>query len=114
MKKWGIIGAVFFAVAVAFGYFFKFDGSIIISLASAAFGFTAIVISAVNYGKKKGVKTWATVLIIVLAAVGGVLCCIGGLNQSIFAEISGAALALLAVVFGLIYNKKTENEKTEN
>ena len=30
MKKWGIIGAVLFAVAVAFGFFFKFDGSIII------------------------------------------------------------------------------------
>lgn len=105
MKKWGIIGAVLFAAAVAFGFFFKFDGSIIISIASAAFGFTAITISAVNYGKEKGVKTWATVLIIVLAAIGGALCCIGGLNQSIFAEISGAALALLAVIFGLIYTK---------
>ena len=106
MKKWGIIGAVLFAAAVAFGFFFKFDGSIIISLAAAAFGFTAIVISAVNYGKEKNVKTWATVAIIVLAAIGGVLCCIGGLNQSIFAEISGAALALLAVIFGLVYSKK--------
>lgn len=107
MKKWGIIGAVLFAVAVAFGYFFKFDGSIIISLGAAAFGFTAITISAVKYGKEKSVKTWATVTIIVLAAIGGVLCCIGELNQSIFAEISGAALALLAVIFGLIYAKKT-------
>ena len=106
MKKWGIIGAVLFAAAVAFGFFFKFDGSIIISLAVAAFGFTAIVISAVNYGKEKNVKTWVTVVIIVLAAIGGVLCCIGGLNQSIFAEISGAALALLAVIFGLVYSKK--------
>ena len=108
MKKWGIIGAVFFAVAVAFGFFFKFDGSLVISLAAAAFGFTAIVISAVNYGKEKNVKTWATVVIIVLAAIGGVLCCIGGLNQSIFAEISGAALALLAVIFGIVYAKKTK------
>ena len=101
MKKWGIIGAVLFAVAVAFGFFFKFDGAIIISLAAAAFGFTAIVISAVNYGKEKNVKTWATVVIIVLAAIGG-------LNQSIFAEISGAALALLAVIFGIVYAKKTK------
>jgi hypothetical protein len=108
MKKWGIIGAVLFAVAVAFGFFFKFDGSLVISLAAAAFGFTAIVISAVNYGKEKNVKTWATVVIIVLAAIGGVLCCIGGLNQSIFAEISGAALALLAVIFGIVYAKKTK------
>ena len=56
MKKWGIIGAVLFAVAVAFGFFFKFDGSLVISLAAAAFGFTAIVISAVNYGKEKNGK----------------------------------------------------------
>ena len=108
MKKWGIIGAVLFAVAVAFGFFFKFDGSLVISLAAAAFGFTAIVINAVNYGKEKNVKTWATVVIIVLAAIGGVLCCIGGLNQSIFAEVSGGVLALLAVIFGLLYAKKTK------
>ena len=108
MKKWGIIGAVLFAVAVAFGFFFKFDGSLVISLAAAAFGFTAIVISAVNYGKEKNVKTWATVVIIVLAAIGGVLCCIGGTNQNIFAEISGAVLALLAVIFGILYAKKTK------
>ena len=29
-----------------------------------------------------------------------------GLAQNIFAEISGAALALLAVIFGMVYNKK--------
>lgn len=107
MKKWGIIGAVCFAVAVAFGFFFKFDAAIVIQLALAAFGFTAIVISAVDYAKKNNIKTWVTVVIIVLAAIGGVLCCIGGLNQNIFAEISGAALALLAVIFGIIYAKKT-------
>jgi hypothetical protein len=108
MKKWGIIGAVLFAAAVAFGYFFKFDGAIVISIASAAFGFTAVVISAVNYGKEKNIKTWVTVLIIVLAAIGGVLCCIGGLSQSIFEQISGAALALLAVIFGLFYANKNK------
>jgi hypothetical protein len=47
------------------------------------------------------------VVIIVLAAIGGVLCCIGGTNQNIFAEISGAVLALLAVIFGILYAKKT-------
>ncbi len=107
MKKWGIIGALFFVAAVIVGYFCKFDAAIVIELGAAAFGFTAIVCSAVNYSKKNNIKTWATVLIIVLAAVGGVLCCIGGLNQSIFAEISGAALALLAVIFGLVYSKKS-------
>ena len=107
MKKWGIIGAVCFAVAVAFGFFFKFDGAIIIQLGLAAFGFTAIVTSAVNYAKKNNIKTWATVVIIVFAAIGGVLCCIGGLEQNIFAEVSGAVLALLAVIFGLLYAKKT-------
>ena len=106
MKKWGIIGAVFFAAAVAFGYFFKFDGAIIIALGSAAFGFTSIVIGAINYGKEHNIKTWVTTVIIVLSAIGGVLCCIGGLSQNIFEQISGAALALLAVIFGLIYSKK--------
>ena len=107
MKKWGIIGAVLFAIDVALGYFLKFDGSLIIQLAVAAFAYTLIVLSAVDYGKKHNIKTWASVAIIVLAAIGGVLCCIGGLNQSIFAEISGAALALLAVIFGVLYAKKS-------
>ena len=105
MKKWGIIGAIAFLAAVAVGFFCKFDAAVIIEIGVAAFGFTAIVTSAVSYAKKNN-KIWATVLIIALAAIGGVLCCIGGLNQSIFAEISGAALALLAVIFGMIYAHK--------
>lgn len=106
MKKWGIIGAIIFAIDVALGYFLKFDGAIIIQLAVAAFAFTLIVLSAVSYGKEHNIKTWATVTIIVLAAIGGVLCCIGGMSQNIFAEISGAALALIAVIFGIVYAKK--------
>ena len=107
MKKWGIIGCIAFFAAVAVGFFCKFDAALIIEVGLAAFGFTAIVTSAVSYAKKNNIKTWATVLIIVLAACGGVLCCIGGLSQNIFAEISGAALALLAVIFGMIYAKKS-------
>ena len=106
MKKWGIIGALAFFAAVAVGFLCKFDAAVVIEIGVAAFGFTAIVSSAVSYSKKNNVKTWATVLIIVLASIGGVLCCIGGLSQSIFAEISGAALALLAVIFGTIYEHK--------
>ena len=106
MKKWGIIGALAFFAAVAVGYFCKFDAAVIIEIGVAAFGFTAIVSSAVSYAKKSNIKTWATVLIIVLAAIGGVLCCIGGLSQNIFAEISGATLALLAVIFGALFSKK--------
>ena len=108
MKKWGIIGAIAFLSAVAVGFFCKFDAAVIIEIGVAAFGFTAIVTSAVSDSKKNNVKTWATVLIIVLAAIGGVLCCIGGLSQNIFAEISGAALALLAVIFGMIYAHKSK------
>lgn len=108
MKKWGIIGALAFLTAVTFGYFFKFDAAVIIKIGLAAFGFTAIVCSAVDYAKKSNIKTWVTVSIIVFAAIGGVLCCIGGLNQNIFKEISGAAFALLAVIFGIIYAKKAK------
>ena len=106
MKKWGIIGAIAFLAAVAVGFFCKFDAAVIIEIGVAAFGFTAIVTSAVSYAKKNNIKIWATALIIALAAIRGVLCCIGGLNQSIFAAISGPALALLAVIFGLIYAHK--------
>lgn len=40
------------------------------------------------------------------AVVGGVLCCIGGLQQAIFKEISGLVLALLSVIFGLVFDSK--------
>lgn len=106
MNKWGIIGALFFVAAVIVGAIAKFDGAIVVELALAAFGFTSLVINAVSYGKKHNIKTWLTVSVIVLAAIGGVVCCIGGLSQNIFAEISGAALALLAVIFGIVYAKK--------
>ena len=106
MKKWGIIGAIAFLAAVAVGYFCNFDGAIIIEIGVAAFGLCGLVIGAIKSGKTKNVKTWKTVLIICFAVIGGVLCCIGGLSQNIFAEISGAALALLAVIFGMIYAHK--------
>ena len=80
MKTWGIIGALFFVAAVTVGYFCNFDGAIIIEIGAAAFGLCSLVI-------------------------GGVLCCIGGLSQNIFAELEGAALALLAVIFGVIFAK---------
>ena len=108
MKKWGIIGAIAFLAAVAVGYFCNFDGAIIIEIGVASFGLCGLVIGAIKSGKTKNVKTWKTVLIICFAVIGGVLCCIGGLSQNIFAEISGAALALLAVIFGMIYAHKAK------
>lgn len=111
MKTWGIIGAICFAIAVAFGYFFKFDGSTPIAIASGAFGFTAIVIGAVNEGKSKNVKTWITVIVIVASALGGVLCYIGNVSDKIFATISGAVIALLAVIFGIVTTSKTKEIK---
>jgi hypothetical protein len=35
-----------------------------------------------------------------------VLICIGGLADNIFAAISGAVLALMTIIFGLLYDKK--------
>ena len=108
MKKWGIIGALAFLAAVAVGFFCKFDAAVIIEIGVAAFGVTVIVTSAISYVKKNNIEIWATVSIIALAAIGGVIFCIDGLNQNIFAEISGAALALLAVIFGIIYANKNK------
>lgn len=103
---WGIIGAIFFVAAVFIGYFAKFDNAVIVEIAVAAFGLTALIIGAVKSGKEKKLRTWQTVAIIVFAVIGGVLCCIGGLAQNIFAELAGAALALLAVIFGVILAQK--------
>lgn len=87
------------------GYFCNFDGDIIIEIGAAAFGLCSLIIGAIKSGKTKNVKTWKTVLIVCFAVIGGVLCCIGGLSQNIFSELAGAALALLAVIFGVIFAK---------
>ena len=106
MRKWGIIGAVFFAVAVVAGHLFQFDAATVIEIAAAAFGFSAIVVSALSGAKSRQITVWKAVVVVVLASIGGVFCCIGGLSQNIFAEISGAALALLAVIFGMVFSEK--------
>ena len=105
MKIWGIIGALFFCAAVTVGYFCNFDGAIIIEIGASAFILCSFIIGEIKRGKTKNVKTWKTVLMICFAVIGGVLCCIGGLSQNIFSELAGAALALLAVIFGLIFAK---------
>lgn len=106
MKKWGIIGALLMVAAVCIGYFAKFDNAFIVELAVGAFGLTALVIGAFKDGKAKNVKTWQAITIIALAVLAGVFGCIGGLAQNIFAEIAAAVLALLAVIFGLLFAKK--------
>ena len=113
MKTWGIIGALFFVAAVTVGYFCNFDGAIIIDIGAAAFGLCSLIIGAIKSGKTKNVKTWKTVLIICFAVIGGVLCCIGGLSQNMFEELAGAALASLAVIFGVIF-AKTKKQKKNN
>lgn len=99
MKKWGIIRALLFAGAVVFGYFCNFP-------AATISGLCAVIVSAVKGAKEKKIETWKTIVVIVFATIGGVVCCLGGLAQNIFAKISGAVLALLAVIFGMVYNKK--------
>lgn len=108
MKVFGIVGAVLFAVAVAIGYFGDFPGDSLVQIALAAFGLASIVIGNVKKAKDEGKFTWKTVVCIILAVAGGVLCAVGGLADSIFATVSGAVVALLAIIFGLITAKKSE------
>lgn len=104
-KVWKIIGLILMVAAVIFGYFADFPGSTVVELAVLAFGLTACIIATGKEAKEKGKFTWKTVVTIVLAVVAGVLCCIGGLAQNIFAEVSAAVLAVLTLIFGLLYNK---------
>ena len=75
------------------------------TIAGATFGLCAVITGAIQDAKAKKTKTWPVYICVVLAIIGGFLCCIGGMSQTIFAEIAGATLALLAVIFGLIFNK---------
>ena len=56
--------------------------------------------------KEKDIATWKTVVIIIGATAGGILCYVGGLADSIFQQISGLVVALLAVIGGLLFSVK--------
>ena len=105
-KVLAIIGALLIVAAAGLGYFVDFPGDTIVELAIAAFGIVALVINAVKKAKEAGKFSWPTVVCIILALVGGGLCCIGGLDQSIFKVIVGGVLALMAVIFGILYPKR--------
>lgn len=106
MRKWGIVGALFFVASCVVGFVFNFDGSDIVALALAAFGMAATVIAFIKKYKGKGVPGWKIAIVAGLTLVSGVLVCIGGLTDNIFATISGAVLALMTIIFGLLYDKK--------
>lgn len=101
-----VIGALLFAAAVVVGNFAQFEAASVIEIALASFALCAVILSVVRQAKEKNTFSWKTVMVIALAVVGGVLCCIGGLQQAIFKEISGLVLALLSVIFGLVFDSK--------
>lgn len=103
-KKLGIIGALLFVAAVCLGYFVDFPAETIVEVAVGAFGLCCIIIGALKDLKEKGKFSWKSTVVIILAAFGGVLCAIGGFSADVFKTISGLVLALLAVIFGLIFN----------
>ncbi len=104
-KTFGIIGAICFAVAVAIGYFADFKGDALVQIALSAFGLASLVMGNIKKAKDEGKFSWKTVACIIFAVIGGVLCAVGGLADSIFATITGAVVALLAIIFGL-FNAK--------
>ena len=106
MRKWGIVGALLFVAACVVGFIFNFDGSDIVAIGLATFGLTATVIAFVKNHKEKGTSIWQIAIVTVLTLVSGVLICIGGIADNIFAAISGAVLALMTIIFGLLYAKE--------
>ena len=81
-----VFGALLFAAAVVVGNFVQVEAAVVIEIALASFALCAVVISAVKQAKEKNAFSWKTVVVIALAVIGGVLCCIGGLQQAVFKE----------------------------
>lgn len=104
-KLFKILGILAIVFAAGIGFFADFPNATIVELALAAFGLTSLVITSVKEAKEKGNLNWKTITVMVLAVVAGVLCCLGGLSQNIFAEITAAILALLVLIYGLLFNK---------
>lgn len=105
-KVFGVLGALLFIAAVVVGNFAKIPAATPIEIALAAFALAATIMAAVSKAKEESKFSWKTILSICLAVAGGVLCCIGGLSNSVFAEISGLVLALIAIIAGIVAAKK--------
>lgn len=108
-----VTGALLFAAAVIEIARASFGLCAVIDIALASFGLCAVIVSAVKQAKEKNAFSWKTVVVIALASCGGVLCYVGGLQQTVFEEISGLVLALLSVIFGLVFDSKTTGENRE-
>ena len=102
MRKWGIVGALLFVAACVVGFIFN------VSIGLATFGMTSTVIAFIKKHKENGNPIWQIAIVTVLTISSGVLICIGGLTDNIFAAISGAVLALMTIIFGLLYDKKNK------
>lgn len=99
----GFIGILIFSAAVIAAQFISFPAATVIEIALAAFGLTAVIVSAVKSAKERGRPSWKTAVVIALAVIGGVLCCLGGLTQNIFETVSGMLLAILTVILGILF-----------
>ena len=104
-KVLGIIGGVLFCAAVALGCFANFASADVIAIALAAFGLAATIVATVKKAKEGGSFNWKTVVVIVLAVAGGVLCALGGLQSNVFEAIAGAVVAIISIIFGVFAAK---------
>ena len=109
MRKWGIVGALLFVAACIVGFIFNFDGSDIVAIGLATFGMTSTVIAFIKKEKGKGNPILQVAIVNGLTINSGVLIWIGWLAENIFAAISGAVLALMTIIFGLLYDKKNKD-----
>lgn len=110
-KVFGIVGALLFVGAVAVGCFCDFKGDVIVQLALSAFALASMIVSIIKKAKDEGTFSWKTVVVIVLAVVGGALCAVGGLQSNIFEAIAGAVVAIISIIFGVFITKKAPAEK---
>lgn len=106
MKKYGIVGALLIVAAVVVSYFFDFSAESIVSIAAASFGLAGLICTVIKDRKAEKLNMWPVYVCVLLSVVSGVLCFIGGLSTTVFAEIAGATIALLAVIFGIKTAKK--------
>lgn len=111
-KVFGIIGSLLFVAAVVVGYFCKFDSADAVAIALSAFAFASTIVAVVKKYKKEGEKfSWKFVVVIIASAIGGVLVCLGGLSDNIFATIAGAVIGILTIIFGVLAIKNPETAK---
>lgn len=111
-RLFSIIGLIIIALGACAGVFLGFDQAEIIAVAASFLGSTLILVNAVKNAKAKGnIKPWIIYVTLIGVAVGGCLCAVGGVSESIITTVVGLVVSLVTIIINIAATFSTNKDK---